>query len=97
MNFEIKKTGWGIIKFKIQEIIFISLILLITLSCLFAISAKDIYVASDGADDLNGTDLDNPCSFNKAISISEDGDNIKMKAGDYSISGKINCSLTPNV
>lgn len=94
MNFEIKKTGWGIIKFKIQEIIFISLILLITLSCLFAVSAKDIYVASDGADDLNGTDLDNPCSFNKAISISEDGDNIKMKAGDYSISEKIDKSLS---
>ena len=67
--------------------------MLITLSCLFAVSAKEIYVSSDGSDDLNGTDLDNPCSFKRAINISEDGDSIKMKAGNYSISERISKSL----
>ncbi|OEC94423.1 DUF11 domain-containing protein [Methanobrevibacter sp. A27] len=61
--------------------------------CLFTVSAKEIYVSSDGSDDLNGTDLNNPCSFHKAINISEDGDSIKMKAGNYSISEEVDKSL----
>ncbi|MCQ2972642.1 MAG: hypothetical protein MJ209_05150 [archaeon] len=67
--------------------------MLITLLCLFTASAKEIYVSSDGSDDLNGTDLNNPCSFHKAINISENGDSIKMRTGNYSISEKIDKSL----
>lgn len=76
-----------------KKALILSLIVLITVLCLFTVSAKEIYVSSDGSDDLNGTDLDNSCSFNKAINISEDGDSIKMKEGNYSISEKINKSL----